>query len=232
MDEIGAMMNIALVRRYAFLFLLLVTLKAGAQNLPAMPPSLDPSFWGHLNKPYILKITLTSTGSDRTSPPKTREESVVRDSAGRVRTEDFYDNGQPSFVSIRDPNRHTYLQMSVVSKSAFTISLPRPVVPPPSNGWAVERLPSRIIAGLPAEGLRFTRTIPASADGHRAEDRVVEDDWISNELGLILEQRIDSQHFGTSTKRVSSMKQVEPDPALFSIPSDYKVQQTAKAVAP
>jgi len=135
-------------------------------------------------------------------------------------------------VFIRDPNKSTFTQMMIVSKSAFVVSLPRPTIPPPGRGWSVERLPSRVIAGFPAKGFRFTRTIPASADGKRAEDTVVEEDWISEELSVVLEQRTDTQHSGTSTSTVSSVRQVEPDSSLFSIPSDYKLQQNSESARP
>ena len=211
-----------------------VAATAVAQNLPAIPPSVDPTFWGHPYKPYVLKLTWTSSSNDGTNPPQTRVsgESVSRDSTGRVRIEDFYNSGQPSVVSIRDPNKNTLTAMYLVTKTGFVISVTRPTIPPPGRGWNVERLPSRIIAGFPAEGFRFTRTIPASADGKRAEDKVIEEDWISEELCVVLEQKIDSQLTGKSTRTVASFKQAEPDSALFSIPSDYKLQQTPASATP
>ncbi len=218
------------LRHHAFLipFLTLATLAtAAAQNIPAIPPSIDPAFWGHPNKPYVLKLTVTSSSSDGSRPPQTRssEENVSRDAAGRVRTEVFYNSGQPSAVTIRDPNKDTFTVVKVVSKSAFVSSMPRPQPPPPGKGWKVERLPSRIIAGFPADGFRFTRTIPGSDDGQRAEDTLVEEDWLSNELSVVLERKIDSGRTGVSITKVTQFRQVEPDPALFSIPSDYTVQQ-------
>ena len=104
-------------------------------------------------------------------------------------------------------------------------------MPPGGKGWIVERLPPRVIAGFPAEGLRYTRTIPASTDGQKAEDTVVEEDWISKELCLVLEQRIQSQRTGLLTRTVSFFKQGEPDPTLFFIPGDFTLQQTPAPVS-
>ena len=205
-----------------------------SQNAPAIPFSLDPSFWGRANKPYILTLTVTSTRVEGSGVPQTRvsEENVFRDSTGRVRTENFYDSGGPSFVSIRDPGKDTFTGMGIVGKTAFTMILPRPSIPPPGKGWAVERLPSRVVDGFPAEGFRFTMTVPASDDGKRVADTVTEEDWVSKELDVVLEQKIESQVTGTTIRTVSHFKQVEPDRALFTIPSDYTLQKNAASVSP
>jgi hypothetical protein len=205
-----------------------------AQNLPSIPPTVDPNFWGHSHKPYILKLALTNISNEGTNPAHTRnsEENVSRDSTGRVRVEDFYDSGRPSVVSIRDPNRNTMTAMKLVDKSATVIPVPRPTTPPPGRGWEVERLSPRFIAGLPADGFKFKRTIPASPDGQRAEDTVVEEDWISSVLSVVLEQKVVSQRNGISVRTVTHYQQVEPDPSLFSIPRDYTLQQTPAAVSP
>jgi hypothetical protein len=100
-----------------------------------------------------------------------------------------------------------------------------PPIPPPGRGWSEERLPPRVIAGFPAEGLRFTRTIPSAATGTGAPVTVVEDDWISTQLGVVLEQTLRDPRTGTSTRTVTQLEQVEPDPALFVVPADYSVQQ-------
>lgn len=218
----------------AFLLCVFAAVSAGAQELPAVPPSVDPAFWGHPNKPYILKLTVASTIRDGSKPQQTRtsEEDVVRDSLGRVRTETFYESGRPNSVSIRDPNKNTFTFLKIVNKTAFIISLPKHMGPSPEKGWDVEPLPSRVIAGIPAEGFRFIKTIPASADGQTPEDTIVEEDWISRNDSLLLEQRIDSQRTGVSTRSVLEIKQVEPDAMLFSIPDGYKLQQPPAPVGP
>jgi hypothetical protein len=198
-----------------------------SQDLPAIPPSLDPTFWGRANEPYALKLTQTSTTVSGNAPQtRVSEMNVYRDSAGRVRTETFYDSGKPMAVSLRDPAKNTMTNMMIVSKSASVISLPRPVIPAPGEGWTVERLPSRVIDGIPVDGLRFTRTVPATAAGNGAPYTLIDEEWISSKLGVVLEQKTENQRTGTATKIVSQFKQAEPDPTLFSIPGDYSVQQS------
>jgi hypothetical protein len=66
----------------------------------------------------------------------------------------------------------------------------------------------------------------------RAADTFIEDEWISNELDVVLERKIQSQLTGTTTETVSHFEQVEPDPTLFTVPTDYILQQGAASVFP
>lgn len=194
-----------------------------SQDLPIVPPSHDPTFWGRANEPYMLKLTHTSTSVDRSgvSRQHSREVKVYRDSEGRMRTESFYDSGQPMTVSIQDPVKNKLTFMKVVGKTVAVFDLPRPGIPTPGQGWTVKRLPSRVIDGIPAEGLRFTRTISAPSEGNGSPDTIIEEDWLSNILGVVLERTVKSQRTGTEADTVTDFKQVEPDPALFTVPSDY-----------
>jgi hypothetical protein len=226
---------------FVFLLALPVSLTAQAQNppsasqqiLPAVPPALDPGFWGQPNHPYVLKMLVTKTSVDGTTPPQAHSsgENVYRDSTGRVRTETFYDNGRPMGVALQDPHKNTFTFMHLVEKSAIVMPVSPPPIPPPGRGWSEERLPPRVIAGFPAEGLRFTRTIPSAATGTGAPVTVVEDDWISTQLGVLLEQTLRDPRQGTTTKIVTRFEQTEPEPTLFTVPSDYSVQQ-ANTAAP
>ena len=157
-------MNVSFILRCASILVCALSATANpSQDLPVIPPSLDPTFWGQPNKPYTLKLTQTSIGVSGSNAPQTHvsEVNVCRDSTGRVRTESFYDSGQPMAVLVRDPDKNTLTQMMVVDKTVSVISVPRPMIPSPGRGWTAERLASRVIDGFPAEGLRFTRTIPA-----------------------------------------------------------------------
>jgi len=228
-------MNTSLALRSACVLAgVLLVVPSQSQDLPVLPPSLDATFWGRPNEPYILKITRTTTGVDGiTAPPKRSSEmNVYRNSEGRVRTETFYDSGRPMAVSIRDTIKNTFTFMAVVRKTLSTVDLPRIGPPPPGRGWEVERLPSRVIDGISTEGVRFTRTIHQAPDGSPTIDTIVEEDWLSNKLGVVLERKFQSQRTGTTTDTVTSFKEVEPDQTLFTIPSDYVAPQSAKAAQP
>ena len=213
----------------------LTTIPVFAQDhLPSIPQTEDPSVWGRPNEPYALTLTETN---DIVTAMKTRphisQEKLYRDSIGRERTEVFYDNGQLAEVMIRAPrgNSTTFLKgvvLNVVEKTATVYSAPRSF-PPPRNGWNVRRLQPRVIAGFPAEGLRFTATIPTvitTVPFTKIYETVMEEYWISNELGVVLEQTSDNPRSGKTTKTVTRLQRVEPDPALFVIPSGYSVRQS------
>ena len=68
-------MNVtSLLRHSALVVCVLSAATAGTQSLPAIPPSIDPSFWGHPDKPYFIKLTITS--SNGVNPARTSEENV------------------------------------------------------------------------------------------------------------------------------------------------------------
>jgi hypothetical protein len=219
-------MNLPLVlRTVSALVSLLVVASSSSQQLPAKPPSLDSAFWGRPEAPYILTLTHTNTKGVGAAAPQTttEEEKVYRDSQGRVRTEDFNFKGQLVTVTIQDPIKNTWTFMKVAEKTVYTQEIRRFGVPPPGKGWITEPLPSRVIAGVPAEGFRFTRTIAASADGSRLAETIVEDDWLSNKLGVVLERTDQSQRIGKTADIVSEFRQVEPDPILFTVPGNYSL---------
>jgi hypothetical protein len=204
----------------------LQTTSGMSQDTKAIPPSLDPTFWGQKNAPYTLKLTQTNTIVNGNNAPQTHVMvmNTFRNSDGLVREESFYDNGRPMAVSIRDPGKSTNTIMYIVTKQAVVAP-----IHPPGTGWTVERLPSRVIDSFQAEGLRFTRTIPASADGTEPPGMVIEEDWISSSLGIVLEQIINNPRLGTTTKTVAQFERVEPDATLFKIDlSGYSVQQVGQ----
>lgn len=223
-------MSVSTVFRLAFtLGCVLPTTFAFSQDLPTNPPATDATYWGRANVPYVLKITVTSTGVSANSAPHTHVmvTNVFRDSEGIVREESTYDNGRPMAVSIRDPHKMTNTIMYVAQKNAVIAPLyPPQANPPAGKGWTVERLPSRVIDGMTTDGLRFTRTFPDPTDKSGTPVTMVEEDWISDKLGVVLEQTTYNSHTGRTTKTVSEFQQVEPDPALFKIDlSGYSVQE-------
>jgi hypothetical protein len=213
------------------IYFVLVATAGFSQELPVIPPTIDRAFWGRANEPYSLKLTETTTGADRNNASQTRvsKVNVYRDSAGRVRTEDFYDNGKLMSAWIRDPGNNTITIMKIAEKSAYVMPSLQPGVSPPGRGWAVEQLPSRIIDGLPVEGLRFTRSIPASADGQKKPDTLIEEDWVSRNLSVVLEQNVKSQRTGIKTQTLLDFKEGEPDPTLFIVPAGYSIQRAPEA---
>ncbi len=86
-----------------------------------------------------------------------------------------------------------------------------------------EKLGSKEIQGVHAEGTRTVITIPAGAIGNQAPIEVISERWYSPELqAVVLSRRVDPR-FGETTYRVENIVRVEPPADLFQVPPDYKL---------
>jgi hypothetical protein len=92
----------------------------------------------------------------------------------------------------------------------------------------VEDLGLKTIAGIEAHGTRTTFTTPpARDDGNEAPFVTVIEKWTAVDVrlkGLPVREMTDHSpgHSG-STRDLTSLKQGDPDPALFTPPSDYEI---------
>jgi hypothetical protein len=80
------------------------------------------------------------------------------------------------------------------------------------------------INGLNATGSRIVRTIPAGVLGTEKPINVTIVEWVSPDLGMIVQFTETSSVGGSVTVSLSQLVRAEPDPALFTVPSDYKVR--------
>jgi hypothetical protein len=90
----------------------------------------------------------------------------------------------------------------------------------------VERaqLGGKTIAGVYAEGIRTTRTIPEGAEGNDRPMMIVNETWRSSELKITLYSVNSDPRTGTRTTEVTELDRSEPDPAVFQIPEGYTVK--------
>ena len=101
------------------------------------------------------------------------------------------------------------------------------------KGWAghsgeanlvKESLGSQTINGVVAEGTRYTRTIPA---GHMGNDKpviIVNEEWYSPDLQMIVQSKRSDPFVGESTYNVTNIQRTAPNAALFAVPPDYTVK--------
>jgi hypothetical protein len=87
-----------------------------------------------------------------------------------------------------------------------------------------ENLGGKTIGGVYAEGTRTTRVYPAGAEGNDRDITVVSERWISPELGIEVFSKTSDPRSGESTTELHNLNRAEPDPALFQVPADYKIQ--------
>ena len=87
-----------------------------------------------------------------------------------------------------------------------------------------EQLGGKTIAGVYAEGIRITRTIPEGAEGNDRPMIRVDETWRSPELKITLLSINSDPRTGTRTTEVTELDRAEPDPAVFQVPEGYTVK--------
>jgi hypothetical protein len=88
-----------------------------------------------------------------------------------------------------------------------------------------EDLGTQVVSGVNAQGTRVTRTIPAGTEGNDKAMSIVRETWYSSDLQMVVMSKTTDPRFGETSYTLSNISRVEPDPALFSVPSGYTVQQ-------
>ena len=85
----------------------------------------------------------------------------------------------------------------------------------------VERLPERTIAGMRAEGVRSTYTIPAGREGNDGDVKIVYEAWTSPELKILLASTLDDPRRSKVMMTVTELSREVPAAAMFEVPADF-----------
>ena len=93
----------------------------------------------------------------------------------------------------------------------------------PGGDDRIEQLGAQTIEGVPVEGTRSTRTIPAGQIGNERPIDIVSERWFSPELKTLVSSRQTDPRMGDTTYRLANIVRAEPDPSLFEVPSDYQI---------
>jgi hypothetical protein len=86
-----------------------------------------------------------------------------------------------------------------------------------------ESLGSQTMEGVVANGVRTTRTIAAGQIGNERPISIVTEVWTSPDLKTIVSSKRDDPRMGEQTFRLTNIVRAEPDPSLFTVPSDFKI---------
>ncbi len=90
------------------------------------------------------------------------------------------------------------------------------------EAMAMESLGSKMIEGVRTDGKRFTRTVPVGEMGNEKPMAFVNEVWTSPELQVTVMSRHVDPQAGETVYTLTNIQRSEPDPALFSVPADYK----------
>jgi hypothetical protein len=177
------------------------------------------------------------------------QSNVYRDSQGRTRRETtftgvgaFAPSGQThSMVTIHDPVASTAYVLHTDTKVAE--QLPIPPGGPKNAANVHNRMEARLqqeladgtvkkedlgtqtINGITAQGTRYTRVIPAGQVGNANAITVVNEQWYSSDLQIMVKIVRNDPRFGQVTYTLTNIQRTDPSTSLFTVPSDYTVKQ-------
>jgi hypothetical protein len=175
------------------------------------------------------------------------QSNVYRDSQGRTRRETTFAgvgsiaaSGQPrSMVTIHDPTTSAAYVLHTDTKVAEQLPAP-PARPNAANFQSrmdarlqqdiangtlkKEELGTQTINGISAQGTRYTRVIPAGQIGNANAITVVNEQWYSSDLQLVVKSTRNDPRLGQVTYTLTNVQRTEPSASLFTVPSDYTVK--------
>ena len=204
--------------------------------------------------PYSAVAVMESqqTLADGNTINRKIQSNVFRDSQGRIRRETtlpgvgpLASSGQPhSFVMIHDPVAGTAYILHPDTKVAdqlpgrgghagklgdlqdkFAAHMQKEIA---DGTVGKEDLGTQTIAGVSAQGTRFTRTIPAGQIGNNKPIVITNERWYSPDLQLVLKSVRTDPRQGQTTYTLTNIQRTEPAASLFTVPSDYTVKQAQR----
>ena len=89
----------------------------------------------------------------------------------------------------------------------------------------VEQLGWKLIEGLQAEGTRTTITIPAGQIGNDRPIEIVDEQWRSSDLQVIVYSRHNDPRMGETVYSLVNVSRADPAASLFQVPPDYTLQE-------
>ena len=165
--------------------------------------------------------------------------SLYRDGEGRTRREQemgfmgpFAPAGDaPRLVFITDPVGGSNYALNLVDKTARKMrpfdGEPPPKEQPQQSGMQVksETLKKQVMEGVEVEGTRSTVIIPAGQIGNDRPLEIVSERWYSPDLQIAVMTKHSDPRWGVMTYRLTNIKREEPPHTLFTVPSDYRIEE-------
>jgi hypothetical protein len=194
------------------------------------------------NVPMSGTVELESTQvlTDGSTDVKKAFAHIARDSRGRIYNErrNFapatYTGATPILsFHIYDPETRISVFLDPATHIARQTTLPAPEADPEAKPGRDSRannpllqeedLGSQTVENVVVHGIRKSRTIPAKANGTWKAIVVVDEYWYSEELHLNIIVKHNDPRTGQQVVTITQVDRAEPDPAMFEVPSGYKV---------
>lgn len=96
-----------------------------------------------------------------------------------------------------------------------------------SNDAKTEKtdLGMQTIEGVPAQGTRITRTIPAGQIGNEQPIVITTETWYSPDLKVLIMSKSSDPRMGDTIYQLTNIQRSEPPATLFQPPDDYTVKE-------
>jgi len=121
------------------------------------------------------------------------------------------------------------LSTSIAFSDATIAKAPLPQIMIQSHAIAeegqaqTEELGSKTLEGVMVTGMRTTHTIPAGQIGNDRPLSIVTEVWTSPDLKTVVYSKRSDPRMGDQTFQLTNIVRAEPDPSLFTVPSDFKI---------
>jgi len=93
------------------------------------------------------------------------------------------------------------------------------------DNWRKEDLGTQSIEGVSAVGTRITITIPAGQIGNERALEMVDEQWFSPDLKMMVMTRHNDPRAGETVYRLTNIVRAEPDHSLFEVPGGYTLKE-------
>jgi len=200
--------------------------------------------------PYTAVAAMESkqTLADGNTINRRAQTTIYRDSQGRTRRETTFPavgplaaSGQPrTFIMIFDPVASTAYVLHPDTKIAE--KLPSPPAGRKNTANFQDKFEARTnkqiadgtlkkddlgaqtVAGISAQGTRYTHTVPAGQMGNEKAMVETSERWYSPDLQIVVKTTRNDPRSGETSYTVTSIQRTEPAATLFAVPADYTVQ--------
>jgi len=188
----------------------------------------------------VTQFTQTLANGDHVQ--RTTTASIARDSQGRTRVERSFGaigalsagRGAGRTVMIFDPVAGVSYALNPASKTGTSMQIR---AHPAGSETRTQRsstfqaaaktedLGTQVIQGVTAQGKRVTRVIAPGQEGNEKEIDIVTETWYSPDLQVVVQSKTSDPRFGETSYQLTGLSRVEPDPALFTVPSGYAITE-------
>lgn len=110
------------------------------------------------------------------------------------------------------------------------VTIARSIITDDASKQQSEDLGSQTMEGVLVKGTRTTSTVPAGQIGNDKPISIVTEVWTSPELKTIVYSKRSDPRMGDQTFKLTNIVRSEPDPALFTIPADFKIEDEPQPI--